>query len=73
MVAGGCIIVMEIIYNMDFSLAGFLICCIILGFGTFTNIILVLSSLLVNISSFMYLSHFQYKFYLFSELFGMEG
>ena len=32
MVAGGCIIVMEIIYKMDFSLAGFLICCLILGF-----------------------------------------
>lgn len=33
MVAGGCIIVMEIVYNMDFSLPGFLICCLILGFG----------------------------------------
>ncbi|GMH27193.1 hypothetical protein Nepgr_029036 [Nepenthes gracilis] len=33
MVAGGCIIVMEILYKMDFSLAGFLICCAILGFG----------------------------------------
>ncbi|KAL2895523.1 Zinc transporter 5 [Bienertia sinuspersici] len=27
MVAGGCIIVMEIFYKMDFSLAGFIICC----------------------------------------------
>ncbi|KAF4369422.1 hypothetical protein F8388_001844 [Cannabis sativa] len=35
MVAGGCIIVMEIIYKMDFSLAGFLICCLILGFGIY--------------------------------------
>lgn len=33
MVAGGCIIVMEIAYKMDFSLPGFLICCIVLGFG----------------------------------------
>lgn len=35
MVAGGCIIVMEIIYKMDFSLAGFLICCFILGVGIY--------------------------------------
>ncbi|XP_052203800.1 uncharacterized protein LOC127809137 [Diospyros lotus] len=35
MVAGGCIIVMEIVYKMDFSLLGFLICCTILGFGTY--------------------------------------
>jgi len=35
MVAGGCIIVMEIMYKMDFSLPGFLICCAILGFGMF--------------------------------------
>lgn len=33
MVAGGCIIVMEKVYGMDFSLPGFLICCLILGFG----------------------------------------
>ncbi|XP_065848176.1 uncharacterized protein [Euphorbia lathyris] len=33
MVAGGCIIVMELIYNMDFSLPGFIICSLILGFG----------------------------------------
>nr|DAD31818.1 TPA_asm: hypothetical protein HUJ06_010669 [Nelumbo nucifera] len=33
MVAGGCIIIMEIVYKMDFSLLGFLICSIILGFG----------------------------------------
>lgn len=33
MVAGGCIIVMEMVYGMDFSLPGFLICCLILGFG----------------------------------------
>ncbi|GMN28089.1 hypothetical protein TIFTF001_001919 [Ficus carica] len=32
MVAGGCIIIMEIVYKMDFSLAGFLICCFLLGF-----------------------------------------
>ncbi|CAK9149862.1 unnamed protein product [Ilex paraguariensis] len=32
MVAGGCIIVMEIVYKMDFSLPGFLICSTILGF-----------------------------------------
>ncbi|KAL5581815.1 hypothetical protein UlMin_014257, partial [Ulmus minor] len=35
MVAGGCIIVMEIVYQMDFSLPGFLICCVILGFGIY--------------------------------------
>ncbi|KAK4416485.1 hypothetical protein Salat_2474000 [Sesamum alatum] len=33
MVAGGCIIVMEIVYKMDFSLPGFLLCAAILGFG----------------------------------------
>ncbi|ONK68055.1 uncharacterized protein A4U43_C05F6830 [Asparagus officinalis] len=35
MVAGGCIILMELAYNMDFSLVGFLICSSILGFGIF--------------------------------------
>ncbi|KAL2896330.1 Zinc transporter 5 [Bienertia sinuspersici] len=35
MVAGGCIIVMEIFYKMDFSLAGFIICCAVLGFGIY--------------------------------------
>ncbi|XP_059670588.1 uncharacterized protein LOC132316093 [Cornus florida] len=35
MVAGGCIIVMEIVYRMDFSLPGFLICSTILGFGIY--------------------------------------
>ncbi|KAI3665541.1 hypothetical protein L6452_44168 [Arctium lappa] len=35
MVAGGCLIVMEIFYKMDFSLPGFLICCTLLGFGIF--------------------------------------
>lgn len=35
MVAGGCIIVMEVVYKMDFSLPGFLICCLILGFGIY--------------------------------------
>lgn len=33
MVAGGCIIVMEIVYKMDFSLIGFLVCAAILGIG----------------------------------------
>lgn len=33
MVAGSCIIIMEIVYKMDFSLPGFLLCCLILGFG----------------------------------------
>ncbi|GER42641.1 hypothetical protein STAS_19445 [Striga asiatica] len=32
-VAGGCIIVMEIVYKMDFSLPGFLLCAAILSFG----------------------------------------
>ncbi|XP_020222152.1 uncharacterized protein LOC109804730 [Cajanus cajan] len=31
--AGACIITMEIVYKMDFSLTGFMICCLILGFG----------------------------------------
>ncbi|KAK9118538.1 hypothetical protein Scep_016631 [Stephania cephalantha] len=35
MVAGGCIVVMETFYGMDFSLLGFLICSIILGFGIY--------------------------------------
>ncbi|PRQ57769.1 hypothetical protein RchiOBHm_Chr1g0351941 [Rosa chinensis] len=35
MVAGGCIIVMEKVYKLDFSLPGFLICCIVLGFGIY--------------------------------------
>lgn len=35
MVAGGCLIVMEIMYKMDFSLLGFLICCTLLGFGIY--------------------------------------
>ncbi|KAK4747714.1 hypothetical protein SAY87_014300 [Trapa incisa] len=33
--AGACIIVMEIFYKMDFSLPGFLLCCLILGFGIY--------------------------------------
>ncbi|XWS36930.1 hypothetical protein CRYUN_Cryun20dG0127600 [Craigia yunnanensis] len=35
MAAGGCIIIMEIAYKMDFSLAGFVICSSILGFGIY--------------------------------------
>ncbi|GAY43902.1 hypothetical protein CUMW_078150 [Citrus unshiu] len=35
MVAGGCIIVMEMVYKMDFSLIGFIICSLILGFGIY--------------------------------------
>ncbi|CAL9224407.1 unnamed protein product [Arabidopsis halleri] len=35
MVAGACIIVMELAYEMDFSLAGFIVCCLVLGFGIF--------------------------------------
>ncbi|KAI3442362.1 uncharacterized protein J3R85_001095 [Psidium guajava] len=35
MVAGGCIITMEIVYQMDFSLMGFLICALILGLGIY--------------------------------------
>ncbi|CAN4083198.1 unnamed protein product [Withania somnifera] len=35
MVAGGCIIVMEIVYKMDFSLLGFLACAAILGIGMY--------------------------------------
>ena len=47
MVAGGCIIVMEIVYKMDFSLPGFLICSIILGFGMHNkSLFVVLSAML---------------------------
>ncbi|RLN23577.1 zinc transporter 5 [Panicum miliaceum] len=35
MVSTGCIIVLEIFYKMDFSLLGFLVCSVILGFGIF--------------------------------------
>ncbi|THG23776.1 hypothetical protein TEA_011666 [Camellia sinensis var. sinensis] len=35
MVAGGCIIIMEIVYKMDFSVLGFLIYSTILGFGIY--------------------------------------
>ncbi|XP_050228299.1 uncharacterized protein LOC126677626 [Mercurialis annua] len=35
MVAGGCIIIMEIVYKMDFSLLGFIICSLLLGFGIY--------------------------------------
>ncbi|XP_066309435.1 uncharacterized protein [Miscanthus floridulus] len=35
MVSTGCIIVLEIVYQMDFSLLGFLVCSVILGFGIF--------------------------------------
>ncbi|KAK7266797.1 hypothetical protein RIF29_19453 [Crotalaria pallida] len=35
MAAGACIIIMEIVYKMDFSLTGFVICCLILGFGIY--------------------------------------
>ncbi|KAK7381080.1 hypothetical protein VNO78_33604 [Psophocarpus tetragonolobus] len=34
-VAGVCIIIMENVYKMDFSLTGFTICCLILGFGIY--------------------------------------
>lgn len=35
LVAAGCIIVMEIVYKMDFSLLGFLVCAAILGIGIY--------------------------------------
>ncbi|KAE9612577.1 hypothetical protein Lalb_Chr06g0174551 [Lupinus albus] len=35
MAAGACIIIMEFVYKMDFSLTGFVICCLILGFGIY--------------------------------------
>ncbi|KEH25351.1 nodulin MtN21/EamA-like transporter family protein [Medicago truncatula] len=35
MAASACIIVMEIVYKMDFSLAGFVICSLILGLGIY--------------------------------------
>ncbi|CAO1947905.1 unnamed protein product [Urochloa humidicola] len=35
MVSTGCIVVLEILYKMDFSLLGFLVCSVILGFGIF--------------------------------------
>jgi hypothetical protein len=39
MVTTGCIIVLEISYKMDFSLLGFLLCSVILGFGEFRGLI----------------------------------
>ncbi|WVZ69241.1 hypothetical protein U9M48_018057 [Paspalum notatum var. saurae] len=35
MVSTGCIIVLEIMYKMDFSFLGFLVCSVVLGFGIF--------------------------------------
>ncbi|CAK8533217.1 unnamed protein product [Lathyrus sativus] len=35
MAASACIIVMEMVYKMDFSLTGFVICSLILGFGIY--------------------------------------
>ncbi|KAL6845440.1 hypothetical protein ACP4OV_024935 [Aristida adscensionis] len=35
MVSAGCIIVFEILYKMDFSLLGFLLCSAVLGFGIY--------------------------------------
>ncbi|GKU97575.1 hypothetical protein SLEP1_g10710 [Rubroshorea leprosula] len=37
MVAGGCIIIMETLYKMDFSLPGFVICSSVLGFGIYES------------------------------------
>ncbi|KAK4393615.1 hypothetical protein Sango_1832300 [Sesamum angolense] len=37
LVAGGCVIVMEISYKMDFSLPGFLLCAAILGFAAYVS------------------------------------
>lgn len=42
MAAGGCIIVMEYAYKMDFSLAGFVICSSILGFGMYNFLFIFL-------------------------------
>lgn len=39
--ASACIIVMEIVYRMDFSLTGFVICSLILGFGMFWILIIL--------------------------------
>lgn len=47
MVAGGCIIVMELSYKMDFSLAGFLICSLILGVGMLIILIIILHILIM--------------------------
>ncbi|KAF2537407.1 hypothetical protein F2Q70_00000088 [Brassica cretica] len=43
LVAGACIIAMEIAYEMDFSLPGFIVCCVVLGFGIFEATSLELS------------------------------
>ncbi|KAL6960999.1 hypothetical protein U1Q18_038762 [Sarracenia purpurea var. burkii] len=42
MVAGGCIIVMEIAYKMNFSLVGFLICSTLLGFGMWNSLVFII-------------------------------
>lgn len=71
MVAGGCIIVMEIVYKMDFSLPGFLICSVILGFGmpyktscSLCNAFVFAFFIISLISSFCFL----YSFLLFLKL-----
>ncbi|KAA8547798.1 hypothetical protein F0562_004227 [Nyssa sinensis] len=58
MVAGGCIIVMEIVYKMDFSLPGFLICSTILGFGIYetTSLEHVFASYLKSIFGFVHIA-----------------
>lgn len=40
MAAGGCIVVLEIVYKMNFSLPGFVICSVILGFGKYNLFLL---------------------------------
>ena len=52
MVSTGCIIVLEILYKMDFSLLGFLVCSVILGFGEFWDLICCIHDWILNYSCY---------------------
>ena len=54
MVSTGCIIVLEIAYQMDFSLLGFLVCSVILGFGEFWGLILCIHDWILKLLSQLY-------------------
>ncbi|KAL4277302.1 hypothetical protein AHAS_Ahas20G0293600 [Arachis hypogaea] len=47
-VAGACIIIMENVYKMDFSLIGFTVCCLILGFGLHFQVVITHSLIMEN-------------------------
>jgi hypothetical protein len=51
MVSTGCIIVLETVYQMDFSLLGFLVCSVILGFGEFRGLTLCIHDWILKLLS----------------------